>query len=255
MKKFFFSLAALFLLASGAWAQNCMAPATFDVVTNSLKLPCVAVAGPNCFSAELEYVPQPGKIYFALLSVNATDIPLEEVSPPDLIPAYDPDNKTLEIPAVIVGPNTYEAHFQLVPIEEGIAFELVNIFVVPMVGPVFCLPEINDDGPMPPQPEPEQVFSWQSYTRADNQPVLCYEYRGPREFIEVVSAVPPLIETGEIRVEGKHEPCPRDVPFTGCYRYDSDGNWYAQYKYDHPIADMIAPLFCPEENGYKPIIP
>lgn len=256
MRIFYASIAALLLLAWGSWAQNCISPPGFDVATYTLKLPCVAVAGPNCFAAELQYVTYEGKPYFLLLSVNATDIPIDSLSHSDLLPFYDADNETLKIPAIVVGPNTYEAALHLVYIGDNIVFELQQVLPVPIPGPTFCMPEIDDnDDSSSSQNEPEYVFSWQSYSETNNKPIICYEYRGSAQFISMVSAVPQLIEVDGIRVIGVHEPCPRDVPFTGCYRYDEDGNWYAQYKYDNPIADMIAPLFCPTENGYQPIIP
>ena len=255
MRIFFVCVSALFLSALGSWAQNCISPPSFDTTTYTLKLPCVAVAGSNCFAVDLQYIHQAGKAYFVVINVNATDIPINDLSSSDLLPFYNTDNETLMIPAIVIGANTYEVKLHLVNIGDGIGFELQQVLLIPSTGPTFCLPEIDDNEETPsPQPEPEYVFSWQSYT-ADNKPVICYEYRGSAQFISLVSSVPQLIEMNGVKVIGANEPCPRNAPFTGCYRYDEDGNWYAQYKYDNPIADMIAPLFCPMESGYKPIIP
>ncbi len=255
MRIFYACVTFLFLSALGSWAQNCISPPSFDTATYTLKLPCVAVAGPHCLAVDLQYIPQAGKAYFVVLNVNATDIPINDLSSSEFLPFYDADNETLKIPAIVIGPNTYEVKLHLVHIGDGIGFELQQVLLIPNTGPAFCLSETSDnEDTSSTQTEPEHVFSWQSYTD-DNKPVICYEYRGSAQFISVASAVPQLIEMSGIKVIGVNEPCPRNVPFTGCYRYDEDGNWYAQYKYDNPIADMIAPLFCPMENGYKPIIP
>ncbi len=253
MKRLFY---LLFLMWSVFWGlagkgrgENCFIPADFDLLTYKLHLSCVDLGIDTCFSAVLELQPGPQRLFFTLVSVNATDIPLDQIDNSTLLPFYDPDNETLTIPFVMVDDAPYKVGLKLVWVGDQIGFDLINF--LPLMLPT--LPVCWSDPENGNSSEPyELVFSQRLLY--DNQLVECFEYKGPWEFISFVSSFPPPAPEGLVEVVHAYQPCPANFQL-GCYRYDEDHNWYAMYKYSHPLADYLFPRFCPEEEGYEYIFP
>ncbi len=259
MKKILFLPFLLFFLALTVQvkAENCFYPAEFVPVANVLRLPCVVVQD-TCYSAVLEYVPKPGPVFLKIVSVNATDLSPEEIEDQGLLPFYDPDNETLKIPVLLVGQDYFEASLHLYYWGDQLGFYLTYFTSLPFPGSPICLPDSNetpgdgqgeDGGPVE-----ELVFSWQLRDSTDDRPIVCYEYKGSPLLIQTVSTVPPFMAVPGSYMVNDYVPCPRGY-FLGCYRYDADGNWYAQYRYDHPLTDYIASIVCPEDQGYHLLIP
>ncbi len=251
MKKVFLGIIFLFLWSvSLVKAEDCFFPATFDPLTFTVHLSCVDIGEEVCYTAVLDVEEQGPELNIVLVSVNATDIPLDQLKYLESLPFYNPDNETLIIPALVLGETSYKISLKLVWTGDLISFDLLNIIPVPNISPV-CFPDDSSSGNQ--GPGSENVFSQRVKDSAD-QLITCYEYKGSSDFISYVSSNLLPVYGENVHVDTAFESCPAGYEL-GCYMIDEDGNWYAQYKYSHPLSDYLYPLVCPEENGYHYIFP
>ncbi len=252
MKKIIlFALLALIVGFLPLKAENCFYPATFDPVLLQVHLNCIDLGVDTCYTAVLEVKPQPDKLYIGLVMVKKSDIPIENIPDLELIPYYDPDNETLVIPVLMVSETPYKISLKLIW-TNPISFDLVNVIQVPSVGLPICIDDGNEDNQ-----GGQGNFSVISHRlRYNNEMVLCREYKGSPEFISLAAqTAPDFPATGPgFTSETVYEPCPSGY-IMGCYMIDEDNNWYATYKYSHPLADYLVPLDCPEDQGYHYIFP
>jgi len=248
-----FLMLGLFLFLTASWAvADCFFPATFDPLTFTVHISCVDIGEEVCYTATLDVEETGPDLSIVLVSVNATDIPIEQLEYLESLPFYDPDNETLLIPALVLGDTSYRILLKLVWMGDQIGFDLLSIIPVPSSPPV-CLPDDSPSSDNPGDTGAENVFS-QRVKDTSDQLITCYEFKGSSEFISYVSSNLLPVYGENVHVETAYAPCPAGYEL-GCYMIDTDGNWYAQYKYTHPLADYLYPLVCPEESGYHYIFP